>query len=270
MRFNKQILASPQAPPVPQKIPVTSRWFGSWEVAINRRARATEDLNNQYDVASDSWSRTAHHFQLEAGYRNPLLASGAATTVSQAGSGARILDCGVGSGSLSIALNSIVPDHAAYHGIDTSSGMLVAADAEMHRAGMSAQLEQANILSIPHADQSFDVVMAAHVLEHLPEPQLALTEMIRVLKPGGVLFICMTRRSIFGTFIQLRWRTWAVSEQQGVTWLRAGHLENIGFQPVNLGACAGRASTAFWAHKPVEASESSQSGYATSQKERLP
>jgi len=249
---------------------VISRWFGSWEVAINRRARAIEDLAGQYDAASKSWGQTARRFRLEAGYRNPLLASGAAMAVAQAGPDARVLDCGIGSGSLSIALDGIVPDRVAYHGIDTSRGMLVAADTEMRRAGVSARLEQADILSIPYPDRSFDVVMAAHVLEQLPDPRLALAEMVRVLKPGGMVFVCMTRRSVFGTFIQLRWRTWAVTERQGIAWLRDCRLESIGVEPISLGAYAGQASTAFWARKPAEASFGPQIEQAVPQEDRVP
>lgn len=266
MRLTQQL----PVPPVSVRIPVISRWFGSWEVVLNRRARAIEDLAVQYDAASESWSRTARRFRLEAGYQIPLLASGAAATIAQAGPEARVLDCGIGSGSLSIALDGIVPDHAAYHGIDTSRGMLVAADAEMRRTGISARLEQADILSIPHADRSFDIVMAAHVLEHLPDPRLALAEMVRVLKPGGMVFVCMTRRSIFGTFIQLRWRTWAVTERQGVAWLRDCGLESIGVEPIGLGAYAGQASTAFWARRPVEAFSGSQIEQAAPQEGRVP
>ena len=164
---------------------------------------------------------------------------------------ARVLDCGIGSGSLSLALASITTDSLDYHGIDTSGAMLAAADAELRRAGIAAQLRQSDIRTIPYPDHTFDVAMAAHVLEHLPEPDLALREMVRVLKPGGILFACMTRRSVFGTFVQLRWRTWMVSERQGIAWLRESGLDDIGFRPIGLGFGAGRASTAFWARKPV-------------------
>lgn len=88
--------------------------------------------------------------------------------------------------------------------------------------------------------------------------------MIRVLRPGGVLFVCITRRSVFGTLIQLLWRTWAVTEKQGMAWLRNCQLNNIEYQPVNLGPWAGRGSTAFWAQKPDEGSKKSQQVSSTS------
>jgi len=126
----------------------------------------------------------------------------------------------------------------------------VQASSKMQHAGLRAHFQQADVRSLPYDDQSFDVVMAAHVLEHLPAPQRALKEMIRVLKPGGMVFVCVTRPSLFGALVQLRWRTWAVTEQQGVAWLDECHLADVGYQPVHLGSCAGVASTAFWARRP--------------------
>jgi SAM-dependent methyltransferase len=45
------------------------------------------------------------------------------------------------------------------------------------------------------ADATFDVVLCTEVLEHLPEPQMAIDEMFRVLKPGGQLLL--TTRFLF-------------------------------------------------------------------------
>ena len=230
---------------------MASRQIGSWHVAVSRHPRTPGELANRYDAVARNWAQTAHRFQLESAYRKPLIESGAPAVLAHVGAQARSLDCGVGSGSLSIALNRTLPKPIAYHGIDMSGEMLATADAAMHQAGLSSTLKQADILSIPYADQSFDLVMAAHVLEHLPEPRRALIEMIRVLKPGGLLFICMTRRSFFGALIQIRWRTWAVTARQGVGWLRDCHLSDIGFQPVKLGSYAGQASMAFWARRPA-------------------
>lgn len=270
MKLSRHMNGTPVAPSMARSIPMMKHRFGSWEVAINRLPRAPEDLASQYDAASRHWSLTARRLHLETAYRTPLLVCRAVTDLADPKPNARVLDCGIGAGSLSIAMNSVLPDSIAFHGIDVSKQMLAKADIALRQAGMSPQLEQADILSIPHAGQSFDVVMAAHVLEHLPDPQSALTEMIRVLKPGGVVFICITRRSVLGAFIQLRWRTWTVTQQQGVTWLCDCQLTNIGFQPVRFGTCACHASTAFWAQKPVEKLAQPQIKTSAAQEEYAP
>ncbi|WP_212751907.1 class I SAM-dependent methyltransferase [Roseovarius arcticus] len=244
---------SPRAshtPAMEKAIPMTSRRIGSWEVFISRRPLSSADLASRYDAVSGSWERTARRFQLEAAYREPLVTSQVARGIMQIGPEARILDCGIGNGSLSIALDSILQGPVYYHGIDTSAEMLVQASSKMQHAGLRAHLLQADVLTLPYDDQSFDVVMAAHVLEHLPDPQRALAEMVRVLRPGGMVFLCVTRHSIFGALVQLLWRTWAITEQQGVAWLHGFQLVDVGYQPVQLGSCAGFASTAFWARRP--------------------
>lgn len=249
MTIAEQTWTASSPPAASESIPVASRRFGSWEFTLRRRARTTGDLAGLYDDASEGWARTSRRFRLETAYRDPLFASG--VTEALAGRDARVLDCGIGSGSLSLALAGITTGSPEYHGIDTSGAMLAAADGELRGAGIAARPQQSDIRTIPYPDRTFDVAMAAHVLEHLPDPQVALHEMVRVLKPGGIMFACMTRRSVFGTFVQLRWRTWMVSERQGIAWLRESGMDGIGFQPIGLGFGAGRASTAFWARKPV-------------------
>jgi ubiquinone/menaquinone biosynthesis C-methylase UbiE len=249
-QLENRSLRPSHTPAMEKAIPMTSRRIGSWEVLISRRPLSSADLASRYDAVSSSWERTARRFQLEAAYQEPLLTSQVATGLTQIGPQARILDCGVGNGSLSVALDNILTGPVEYHGIDTSAEMLVQASSKMRHAGLRAHLKQADILSLPYDDQSFDVVMAAHVLEHLPEPQRALTEMVRVLRPGGMVFVCVTRHSLFGALVQLLWRTWAITEHQGVAWLHGSQLVDVGYQPVQLGFCAGAASTAFWARRP--------------------
>lgn len=240
----------PSLTPVMEKaIPMATRRIGSWEVLISRRPLSTTDLASRYDAVSGKWARTARRFQLNTAYREPLLTSRVVINLMQVEPQARILDCGVGNGSLSIALDSLMKGSVDFHAIDTSAEMLVQAKSVMQRAGLNPHLQQADVLSLPYEDQSFDVVMAAHVLEHLPDPQRALTEMVRVLKPGGMVFLCVTRPSLFGALVLLLWRTWAITEQEGIAWLNASQLVDVGYQPVRLGS-AGFASTAFWARRP--------------------
>ena len=238
----------PHTTAMEQAIPMTTRRFGSWEINISRRTLSSADLASRYDAVSGKWARTARRFQLNAAYCEPLMASQVVIDLMQVEPKACILDCGVGNGSLSIALGSLMTGPADFHAIDTSAEMLVQAKTVMQHAGLDPHLQQADVMSLPYEDQTFDVVMAAHVLEHLPDPQRALAEMVRVLKPGGMVFLCVTRPSLFGALVQLLWRTWAITEQEGIAWLNASRLVDIGYQPVRLGS-AGFASTAFWARR---------------------
>lgn len=65
-----------------------------------------------------------------------------------------------------------------YYGVDFSSGMLAEHDAD-------GQLARASMLQLPFPDNSFDVVMANHVLYLASDIDAALAETRRVLKPGG-------------------------------------------------------------------------------------
>ena len=46
---------------------------------------------------------------------------------------------------------------------------------------------KADIISLPFADCSLDAVICSEVLEHVDSPQKSIEELIRVLKPGGIL-----------------------------------------------------------------------------------
>jgi hypothetical protein len=54
-------------------------------------------------------------------------------------------------------------------------------------ADLSSRLadEKFNICDIPHPADSFDVVLCSHVLEHVPDDRKAMSELYRVMKPGG-------------------------------------------------------------------------------------
>ena len=46
-----------------------------------------------------------------------------------------------------------------------------------------------SVLEIPFPDNTFDVVVCTEVIEHTPNPRQAVTELCRVLKPGGILIL---------------------------------------------------------------------------------
>lgn len=60
-------------------------------------------------------------------------------------------------------------------------------------AGASAKVVVGDALTLPYADQTFDCVIASEILEHIPQDDIAIAELIRVLKVGGTLAVSVPR-----------------------------------------------------------------------------
>jgi ubiquinone/menaquinone biosynthesis C-methylase UbiE len=75
--------------------------------------------------------------------------------------------------------------------VDFSAIALAAARETVDRAGIKDQvtLRQADLTSLPFDDASFDYVVSWGVLMHIPQLEKALSQLARVLKPGGVLVL---------------------------------------------------------------------------------
>lgn len=96
--------------------------------------------------------------------------------------GVAILDVGCGTGWYLEQLRSLC---GAIVGIDASQGMLAVA---RHRLPDATLLQQ-DARVLPFHAKRFDVVLCTRVLSHLPQVRPALTEMARVLSPGGLLIL---------------------------------------------------------------------------------
>jgi len=104
--------------------------------------------------------------------------------------------------------------------------------------------------SLPFADDSFDVILVAHVIEHMADPEQTLVELYRVLKPGGVLIACVTQRSSAGAYIQLKWRTHRVDAQTAMDWFLRCGLYNVRTIQLAQGGAARRFSNGYVGCKP--------------------
>ncbi|OBK65682.1 class I SAM-dependent methyltransferase, partial [Mycobacterium sp. 1165178.9] len=60
-------------------------------------------------------------------------------------------------------------------------------------AAASARVVVGDALKLPYADQTFDCVIASEILEHIPQDDAAIGELIRVLKVGGTLAVSVPR-----------------------------------------------------------------------------
>jgi len=101
--------------------------------------------------------------------------------------GSRILDCGCGPGSITVGLAQWAPDGQAV-GIDLGAEQLDGARALARDLGVdNATFRQGDIFALPFEDGSFDVVFSQTVFYHIPNPERALAEIMRVLRPGGLV-----------------------------------------------------------------------------------
>jgi SAM-dependent methyltransferase len=60
-------------------------------------------------------------------------------------------------------------------------------------AAASATVVLGDVLNMPYADETFDCVIASEILEHIPHDDVAIAELVRVLKVGGTLVISVPR-----------------------------------------------------------------------------
>jgi len=127
-------------------------------------------------------------------------------STSPSGCSMKVLECGTGSGTLASAFSDVAPAAFDLTAIDTSPQMLCYAQHRFNTEGINAVTHEADVRCLPFADNSFDIVMSAHVLEHLSNPELALAEMTRVTRPGGTVIAYLTRPNLFGLYIHLFWR----------------------------------------------------------------
>lgn len=108
-------------------------------------------------------------------------------TAIDAPAGARMLEIGCGGG----AATRHVLAHATpgeLIAIDPSHGLIEIARNALGQDGR-VRFEIGDAVDTGQPDNSFDVVIAHTVYSHLPDPQAALTEAFRVLKPGGRLVV---------------------------------------------------------------------------------
>jgi SAM-dependent methyltransferase len=99
----------------------------------------------------------------------------------------RALDAGTGAGALALALAPLVREVV---GVDAVPELLAHARRRARESAVAnVEFVEADLIRLPFEDASFDLVACARVLHHVQHPEYALSELARVLRVGGHVFV---------------------------------------------------------------------------------
>ncbi len=140
------------------------------------------DNREYYDAFSERYDRNR-----DRGYHK-LIDDQAAALVRRVGADRDVLEVGCGTG---LVLARVAAFARTAQGIDLSPGMLERA----RERGLDVR--EGSATALPFPDNSFDVAYSFKVLSHVPQLSLALSEMVRVIRPGGhLVFDIYNRHSL--------------------------------------------------------------------------
>jgi SAM-dependent methyltransferase len=149
-----------------------------------------------------------------------------------------VLDFGCGAGDFLIELRERGWD---CHGVELNAGAIAAA------RGRGLDVRRSIDGPDGYADAAFDYVRANHSLEHVLDPRTILSEMYRVLKPGGTLFIGVPTRDGLPAKVFGRYWWYLGAPVHPVTFSTSGLVEllrSVGFCPTRVGTNSDYGSTA--------------------------
>ncbi len=128
-----------------------------------------------------------HHESVLRSHRWRTVENSAAYVAPHVREGMSVLDVGCGPGTITRELGELVGAPGSVVGVDTSADVLAAAAEEC--AAPNVRVVVGDALELPFPDGTFDVAHAHQVLQHLTDPVAALTEMGRVVRPGGLVAV---------------------------------------------------------------------------------
>ncbi|GAA2335907.1 methyltransferase domain-containing protein [Saccharopolyspora halophila] len=135
---------------------------------------------------SDTYTH-GHHESVLRSHTWRTARNSAAYLLDDLAPGTTLLDIGCGPGTITLDFAELVAPGRVL-GVDNSSAPLEISRAASAERGLdNAEFAEADVYRLPCADDSFDVVHAHQVLQHLTDPVRALREMRRVCLPGGVV-----------------------------------------------------------------------------------
>ncbi len=152
---------------------------------MTERRPDQQEIETLNAKAKRSWAKHAPHYdKMMTFFERRFLGRGHRRWACSRASG-DVLEVAIGSG-LNI---SYYPDHVRLTGIDLTPEMLGLAERRSSELGRNVDLREADAHVLPFETSTFDSVVCTYSLCNIPDPQRAIREMSRVLRPGGQLIL---------------------------------------------------------------------------------
>lgn len=201
---------------------------GEYRFSVERRPVSRAELVRRYDALAKGWQNLIARLGFNRAYRSLIAEIKTRGFLTEKAAAQQVLDIGVGAGDLSLALQEKIYGRLDLFGIDISPAMVGVAQTVLP----NGRFQVAEATSLPFADHQFDLVICAHVLEHLPDPAEGLKEMVRVVKPGGTIVLVITCRGMWGWWIRHKWGTQLVGRRQLQEWIQQQGFQSADILPV--------------------------------------
>ncbi len=180
-------------------------------------------LRAAYDSAARNWGDTVSRLGYPAAYRTFLAAF-------PPRSPGKVLDAGCGTGAFARAFVDIAGAPEALTLLDSSAPMLAAAETAFRDVPVA--LVEAGLGTDRIGPGTCDTVLCAHVIEHVPTPEAALSWLLSRLKPGGQLYLAASRPHWCTALLRWKWGHRAFREAQMLAMLHgagAGSVRSFAF-----------------------------------------
>jgi demethylmenaquinone methyltransferase/2-methoxy-6-polyprenyl-1,4-benzoquinol methylase len=187
-----------------------------------------------------------------------------------------VLDVATGTGDLAIALAKIKPKPTAVYAVDISSGMLRLAAQKVLKKGLqhAVVLKEADSESLPFSNHFFDAITVAFGVRNFGDLNKGLSEMSRVLKPGGTLIVLEFSKphalpmkqlySFYFSKILPWWGGWISKDKEAYSYLPASvmlfpegqyfedEIKKVGLLPTRRWRQTGGIATIYVSEKPLQ------------------
>ena len=171
-----------------------------------------------YDRAAPRWGDKMRALGYYDGYR--------AFLADRPPQGRRLVDVGAGTAAFAEAWVAThgVPEEVAL--LDPSAAMLARGEAALRARGVDARTVRGLLGEVDPG--RFDEALAAHVIEHCPEPLRALRQMSALVRPGGILRLVVSKPHWCNAIVWLRWRHRTFGREEILALVAAAGLEAEG------------------------------------------